>query len=72
MKYCMWQFSLGKLQIDGLILSGFITTSVKADEASMLIITPEPPTPNQAGWCVNMNYYGRRHLLEKSRETTES
>lgn len=70
----MWKFNLGRLQIDGLILSGFITTSVKADEASTLIITPEPPppTPNQAGWCMNMNYYGRRHLLEKSRETTES
>lgn len=43
MKDCMWKFNLGRLQIDGLILSGFITTSVKADQASMLIITPEPP-----------------------------
>lgn len=68
----MWKFNLGRLQIDGLILSGFITTSVKADQASMLIITPDPPTANQARWCMNMNYFGRRHMLEKSRETTES
>lgn len=43
MKYCMCKFNIGKLQIDGLILSGFITSRVKADEASMLIITSDPP-----------------------------
>lgn len=42
----MWKFNLGRLQIDGLILSGFITTSVKADEASMLIITSKPRPPH--------------------------
>lgn len=35
------EVNLGRLQIDGLIPSGFITTNVEADEASMLIIAPE-------------------------------